>query len=86
MEPAQHSLAGAGQVVLDERTLDAMSGISNSLICLHKKTTTVPGDNRLDQQDARNLGNDDFHEKECFAETAVGGNEDRSITNSPAVG
>ena len=61
MQPAQHAVGGAGQVVLDERATDAVLGVAVELIGFEKKAALIAEQLGLDDQDVRNFGLNDIH-------------------------
>ena len=61
MQPAQHAMGGAGQVVLHERATDAVLGVAGELIGFEKKAALIAEQLGLDDEDFGKLGLDDIH-------------------------
>ena len=58
---ATRGMAGAGQVVLDKWTVNAVLGVTRELVGFHEETPLVAKQRRLDDQDFRKRCRNDVH-------------------------
>jgi len=63
IQAAQHTSVGIGEIILHRVLRDAMSSIAVSLVGLHEKSALVAEDLGLDDQDTRELGRDQPHDR-----------------------